>query len=88
MSHFISRSGTRHVIGPAVSQMQGGRIVALCGFSQLPDDEETPAEAIQLCGWCAEAEERARRIARDALEAAGEPGKVLLWPARDPDLLP
>jgi hypothetical protein len=78
--HFISRTGTRHILGPAVSQLQGGRLTALCGFSQSRD-EEPPGEAIQICGWCLEAEDRARRTAQDALARAAEtaaPAKNLL----------
>jgi hypothetical protein len=77
--HFISRTGTRHILGPTDSKLQGGRLTALCGFSQRPE-EETPGEAIQICGWCLEAEDRARRIAQDALEAAG-------WPAKEPEAI-
>ena len=70
--YFISHSGTRHTIGSAESKLHGGRIVALCGFSQRPD-EEPPVGEGQPCGWCLEAEERAQRIARAQLEAAGQP---------------
>jgi hypothetical protein len=85
--YFISRSGTRHIPGVSDSRLHGGRIVALCGFSQSLD-EEPPGEELQMCGWCLKAEERARRIAQEALEAAGQPGKVLSWPARDPEAIP
>jgi hypothetical protein len=73
-AYFTSRSGTRHIRGVSADKLLGGRLVALCGFSQRPD-EEPPGEAIQICGWCLEAEERARRIAQEALEAAGQPAR-------------
>jgi hypothetical protein len=82
--YFISRSGTRHIPGVSDSRLHGGRIVALCGFSLNPDEDQ-PTEAVQDCGWCLQAEERARQIAEDALEAAGQPAKVLSWPAKDPE---
>ena len=69
--HFISRSGTQHILECSGSKLHGGRIVALCGFSQSPD-EEPPGNAIQICSSCLEAEEKARQIVRNSLEAAGE----------------
>jgi hypothetical protein len=71
-THFISRSGTHHVLGSSDNKLHGGRLVALCGFSQSPD-EEPPGAAIQVCAWCLEAEERARRAARAALETVSQP---------------
>jgi hypothetical protein len=84
--YFISRSGTRHTLGPAGSVLTGGRIVALCGFSQNRD-EEPPGEEVRVCGWCLEAEERAGRIARDALSAAEEPAAPArnLFAPQDPE---
>ena len=71
-AHFTSRSGTRHILGSSDVKLPRGRTVALCGFSQAPD-EEPPAEAVQICGWCLRAEQQARQIVREALEAAGQP---------------
>jgi hypothetical protein len=68
--YFISRSGTRHILGPAGSQ-QPGRIAALCGFIHGPD-EEPPGEENQIDGWCLEClvdEDRARRILKRDLRA-------------------
>jgi hypothetical protein len=65
---FISRSGTRHIIGPSDVTLHRGRLTGLCGFSQSPD-EETHPEAVQECDRCREAEERAKQIAQAALAA-------------------
>jgi hypothetical protein len=83
--YFISRSGTRHILGPGSSQLPG-RIAALCGFSHGPDDEP-PGEEIRICGWCLEAEERARRITMDALDAPVQPAAPArnLFAPQDPE---
>jgi hypothetical protein len=83
--HFVS-SGTRHILGSPESKLHAGRITALCGVSVRADDEESPAEAVQDCGWCLQAEARARQIAQAALEAAGEQARDL-WPPPDPEAL-
>jgi hypothetical protein len=48
---FVSRTGTRHIIGDWVSQAAQGRIAALCTFTIRPEDE--PPAAVRDCEFCA-----------------------------------
>jgi hypothetical protein len=77
--HFISRSGTRHVIGGVPGKLHGGRVVGLCGFSQRGDDEDLPAEARQECAWCQT--KLARALARQRAETPAEN----ILPQQDPE---
>jgi hypothetical protein len=55
---MVSRSGTRHIIGPA-GQSPIGCTRALCGYSMHPD-EESPT-AVRDCDFCAREVAEARR---------------------------
>jgi hypothetical protein len=60
-SYFVSRSGTKHMVGPQSSKLQAGRISALCGFSCSPEDELF--EALRNCEFCEEEAAAARHKA-------------------------
>ena len=67
--YFISRSQTRHIVGPPAGERFTGRVFSLCRFSVHPGDEDLPAEAIRDCGECQEL--LAAELARQAAAAAG-----------------
>jgi hypothetical protein len=50
---MVSRSGTRHIVGPQSSRLHTGRISALCGFGVPPEDG--PFEALRDCMFCVKA---------------------------------
>jgi hypothetical protein len=64
-SYFVSRSGTKHIVGPPSSKLQGGRISALCGFTRL---EDIPFETLPDCMLCEKETAEARRKATEAEE--------------------
>jgi hypothetical protein len=52
IDRVVSRSGTRHIIGPQDSKFHGGRISTLCGMGLRPG--EGPFEPLRDCIFCQE----------------------------------
>lgn len=63
---MVSRSGTRHIVGPQSGDVTG-RVRAMCGFTLY--SEEEPLEALRDCEFCQrEAFVAARRQAAEEEE--------------------
>jgi hypothetical protein len=52
IDQVVSRSGTRHIIGPQASTHHSGRISTLCGMGLR--SEEGPFEPLRDCVFCRE----------------------------------
>ena len=52
IDQVVSRSGTRHIVGPQSSKLHGGRVSTLCGMGLRPG--EGPFELLRDCVFCRE----------------------------------